>query len=271
MKHNFEDKQVVILCGGQGTRIRAVAEDRPKPLVEIGGKPILWHIMKYYSSFGIRRFVLALGHQGEKIIDFFDNYHHRNRDFTFSVSGKKERVFAESEYNGNDKDVDDWEISMVHTGLDTMTGGRVKRVADYIDSDTFFCTYGDGLSDVNLNELMTLHTEHNATVTMTGVHLPTTFGIVEASPEGKVTSFREKPSLPGFINGGFFVMNKEIINHIEGDQTILENEPLIDLIHQDKVAMLQHEGFWHCMDHYKDYTTLNQMWDSGNSPWKIWS
>jgi glucose-1-phosphate cytidylyltransferase len=259
--------QVVILCGGQGTRIRAVAEDRPKPMVEVGGRPILWHIMKYYYSFGVRRFVLALGHQGDKIVDYFANYQLRHRDFTMHTRDSSARLF----HRGDEGvDVEDWEIVIAHTGEETMTGGRIKRVASYIHGNTFFATYGDGLSNVDLRKLLEFHHTHGRAATLTGVHLPTTFGIVDADDNGIVRSFREKPTMQGYVNGGFFVFNRSVFSEIDGDDTVLEDKPFRSLILKSDLALYRHDGFWHCMDHYKDYSTLNRMWANGNAPWKLW-
>jgi glucose-1-phosphate cytidylyltransferase len=261
----LRDMQVVILCGGQGTRIRAVAEDRPKPMIDIGDRPILWHIMKHYAGFGVRRFVLALGHQGEKIVDYFDSYRLRHHDFTMHTRGGA-RVFHDS----GDASVEDWEITLVHTGNDTMTGGRIKRLAKHLSGETFFATYGDGLSSVDLGQLLAFHRSHGRVATLTGVHQPTTFGIVDADASGRVASFREKPVLTGYINGGFFVFERKILDVIEGDATVLEEAPFRKLIADGQLCMFRHDGFWHCMDHYKDYTTLNTMWARGNAPWKSW-
>ncbi len=258
--------QAVILCGGQGTRIRAVSEAIPKPLVEVGDKPIVWHIMKMYAHYGIRRFIMSLGHKGETIVDYFSNYSLRNNDSTIRFGGK-ERVFR----NGGDHDVDNWEITFALTGADTMTGGRLRRIMKYIDQDVFFCTYGDGVADVNLNELHEFHRSRNSVATLTGVHLPTTFGIVEAGEDNTVTSFREKPVLPGFINGGFFVFNSDVFDFIDGDATVLEAEPFRALAKEGKISLFRHGGFWQCMDTYKDYETLNKMWKTGTAPWKVWA
>ncbi|MDG5815908.1 glucose-1-phosphate cytidylyltransferase [Chitinispirillales bacterium ANBcel5] len=262
--------QAVILCGGQGTRIRSVTEKRPKPLIDIGGKPILWHIMKTYSFYGVRSFVLCLGYKGEMIVDYFENYHSRNHDFTMKINDKEQKKFH---YNGckcEDSDVDDWEITFAHTGEETMTGGRLKRIEKHIDTDRFFCTYGDGLSDLDLRELYSTHIQSGKTATLTGVHLPTTFGVVETTEDGTVTSFREKPSLAGVINGGYFVFEKEIFDYIEGDATVLEDRPFRILVRDSKIGMFKHEGFWHCMDTYKDYESLNTMWKKRKAPWRIW-
>lgn len=266
MKKSIRDMQVVILCGGQGTRIRAVAEDRPKPMVEVGDKPILWHIMKYYHCFGVRRFVLALGYQGGKIVDYFANYRLRHHDFTMNTRDSSARLFHE----GDTFEIEDWEVTMVHTGEETMTGGRIKRLARYIHGDSFFATYGDGLSTVDLGQLLAFHQAHGRTATLTGVHQPTTFGIVEANESGLIQSFREKPTLNGYINGGYFVFNRGIFDEIEGDETVLEENPFRALIQKGELSMFRHDGFWHCMDHYKDYSSLNKMWAKENAPWKIW-
>ena len=266
MDISLRDMQAVILCGGQGTRIRAVAEDRPKPMVEIGGKPILWHIMKYYYSFGVRRFVLALGHQGDRIVDYFANYQLRHHDFTMNTRDSAARLFHQS---GNES-VEDWEITMAHTGDATMTGGRIKRLARHLHGQRFFATYGDGLSTVNLTKLLEFHQQQGRMATLTGVHLPTTFGIVDADESGLVRSFREKPTLSGYVNGGYFVFERAILDEIQGDDTVLEERPFRSLIQRKELSVFRHDGFWHCMDHYKDYTTLNQIWAKGDAPWKLW-
>jgi glucose-1-phosphate cytidylyltransferase len=260
--------QAVILCGGQGTRIRAVAEDRPKPMVEVGGRPILWHIMKIYSHYGVRRFILCLGHQGEKIVQYFENYQAYNHDFTMQVGSPTERAAHPDARGGSD--VDDWEITFAHTGVDTMTGGRIKRIERYIDQGHFLCTYGDGVSDVDIPAVYRNHLAAGNVATMVGVHLPTTFGIVEAGPDGRITSFREKPALPGFVNGGFFCFTREIFERIEDDSTVLEDRPFKSLVESGRIGMVPHAGFWHAMDHYKDYTTLNELWSTGRALWKVW-
>ncbi len=262
--------QAVILCGGQGTRIRSVSEDRPKPLLDIGGRPILWHIMKTYSAFGIKRFILCLGHKGEMIVDYFENYHTRTHDFTMTIRDRENRQFHYDDHNNKDSDVDDWQITFAITGEDTMTGGRLKRIARYIDNDRFFCTYGDGVADVDMTSLLQFHDQNQRIATLTGVHMPTTFGIVEHAPDGTISSFREKPSLPGVINGGYFVFSKEIFDYIEADSTVLEDKPFKKLVRERQVGMCKHDGFWHCMDTLKDYSTLNKMWAEDRAPWRIW-
>ncbi len=261
--------QVVILCGGQGTRIRGVADGIPKPLIDVGGKPILWHIMKTYSFYGIRRFILCLGYKGDTIIDYFENYHARTHDFTMKIENAEVRTFTEE--RRNDRDVDEWEITFALTGVNTMTGGRIKRIAKYIDNDLFFATYGDGLSDVNIHDLYKFHKSHGRTATLTGVHLPTTFGIVETDDNNAITSFREKPVMSGRINGGFFVFNTRLFEHIENDTTVLEDMPFKRLVRNSELLMYPWDGFWHCMDTFKDYQELNKMWDSDKAPWKLWT
>lgn len=261
--------QAVILCGGQGTRIRAVAEDRPKPMIEIGGRPILWHIMKIYSRHGIKRFILALGHQGEKIIEYFQNFHAYNRDFTLRIGEDTAPKFISNPGN-NGNAVDDWEITFAHTGADTMTGGRLGRIRQYIDQDDFFCTYGDGVSNVDIPAVFKHHKKNHNIATLVGVHLPTTFGIVEADESGQISGFREKPVLPGYINGGFFCFSRGIFDYIDGDEVVLEDKPFKRLVGDGKLGMVPHTGFWHAMDHYKDYATLNALWKNGVAPWRTW-
>jgi len=267
--NDLTNHTAVILCGGQGTRIRGVADNLPKPLIPIGGKPILWHIMKTYSFYGITRFVLCLGYKADAIIDYFDNYHIRNHDFTMKVNDTNSKQFHADDVK-DDADVDDWQITFALTGEHTMTGGRLKRIERYIDQDHFFCTYGDGVSDVNIRQLYSFHLSSGKNATLTGVHLPTTFGIVEASEEGVIRSFREKPVMSGLINGGYFVFDRTIFEHLEDDTTILEDKPMKRLVRNEQLVMYRHEGFWHCMDTFKDFENLNSMWNTCNAPWKIW-
>jgi glucose-1-phosphate cytidylyltransferase len=261
--------QAVILCGGQGTRIRAVGEDKPKPLIDVGGKPILWHIMKIYSFYGVRKFILCLGHKGETIMNYFENYHSYTHDFTMTVKDREAKIFHANEA-GEDSDVDEWDITFALTGENTQTGGRIKRIARHLKGDRFFCTYGDGVSDVDLRRLMEHHAARKKVATLTGVHLPTTFGIVEADESGDITSFREKPVLPGRINGGYFVFDRKILDYLDDDATVLEEKPFKKLVRDGQISMFRYEGFWHCMDTYKDYQKLNEMWKAKTAPWKIW-
>lgn len=260
--------QVVILCGGQGTRIRAVAEDRPKPMVDIGDRPILWHVMKIYAHFGFRRFILALGHQGDRIVDYFEHYFTRHHDCTLRFDAGRSVIRA----CGCDResDVGDWEITLAHTGLNTMTGGRIRRVREYIDKPHFFCTYGDGVSDVDVRQVFVQHLAESNIATLVGVHCPTTFGVIEPDDAGKILQFREKPILPGFINGGFFCFSQDLFGYLEEDATVLESDSLQRIAKQGALGMFRHSGFWHAMDHYKDYVALNDLWARGTAPWKIW-
>ena len=262
--------QAVILCGGQGTRIRSVSQDLPKPLIDVGGKPILWHIMKTYSYYGVRKFVLCLGHKGEAIMDYFENYHAYTHDFTMSVRERDKKTFHANGREKGDADVDDWEITFALTGEETQTGGRIRRVARHIQGDRFFCTYGDGVCDVDLRDLLAFHQKNGKLATLTGVHQPTTFGIVEAEEDGSITSFREKPVLPGMINGGYFVFEKQVLDYIDDDATVLEGKPFKRLVRDRQIAMFRFEGFWHCMDTYKDYQSLNELWRAKAAPWKVW-
>lgn len=261
--------QAVILCGGQGTRIRAVAEDKPKPMIEIGDRPILWHIMKTYANFGVKRFILALGYQGDKIVDYFETYARRHIDSSLRFDSATARL---EQHRGvaPELDISDWEITFAHTGLPTMTGGRIGRIHQYIDQDDFFCTYGDGVSDVNIASVFAQHKSSTNIGTVVAVHLPTTFGVIDADESGQIRSFREKPVLQGFVNGGFFCFKRELFEHIEGDTTVLESDTFHRLAQLDRLGMFAHEGFWHAMDHYKDYVTLNDLWNRGQAPWKTW-
>ncbi len=260
--------KVVILCGGIGTRLKEETEFKPKPLVEIGGKPILYHIMKIYSHFGFRKFILCLGYKGEMIVDYFTNYIVRNNDFKMSVADVQNKSFYVLN-DDSDADVKNWEITFAHTGKNTMTGGRIKRIERYIQEDLFLATYGDGLANINPLKVLNFHKEMGKTATLTGVHMPTTFGVVEADDQGLVRHFREKPVLADMINGGFFVFNREIFSNIDGDWIVLENEPLRELVSRSQLCLYRHEGFWKCMDTFKDYQVLNELWDSGNPPWSI--
>ncbi len=266
--HPVQPYKVAILCGGIGTRLKEETEFKPKPLVEIGGKPILYHIMKIYSHFGFRKFVLCLGYKGEMIVDYFTNYIFRNNDFKMSVADVQNKSFFVLNDDA-DADVKNWEITFAYTGKDTQTGGRIKRIERYIQEDLFLATYGDGLANVNILQLLQFHKKMGKTATLTGVHMPTTFGVVEDDGNGLVRHFREKPVLADRINGGFFVFNRSIFDYIKDDQIVLENEPLRELVSQKQLCIYQHEAFWQCMDTFKDFKVLNSLWDSGNPPWYI--
>jgi glucose-1-phosphate cytidylyltransferase len=256
--------KVVVLCGGLGTRLREETEFRPKPMVEIGARPILWHIMKAYANAGYREFVLCLGYRGNMIKDYFLNYEAMNNDFTISL-GRNSCI----EYVNNHSE-QDFQVTLVDTGLSTMTGGRVKRIEKYIDTETFMLTYGDGLSDINIHDLVNFHHKHGKLATVTTV-LPTTrFGIVDTNPDGRVLKFVEKPRSESRASAGFFVFQREMFKYLGADDCILEREPLERLAADHQLMAYQHNGFFQAMDTYREYEYLNDLWLRNEAPWKIW-
>jgi glucose-1-phosphate cytidylyltransferase len=258
-----ESYKVVILCGGTGTRLKEETEFRPKPLVEIGRKPILWHIMKIYAYYGHTSFVLCLGYKGSMIKEYFLNYECMNSDFTINLGNREKFVFHNSHEEG------DWKVTLADTGLDTMTGGRIKRIEKYIDDDTFLATYGDGVGDLDINRLIQFHKEKGKIATLTGFHPFSRFGVIEMNSDSLVERFREKPQLDGMISGGFFVFNRKVFDYLDED-CVLEQEPLYRLAKDGELAVYQHKGFWKSMDTYRDFLELNRMWEEGNTPWKVW-
>jgi glucose-1-phosphate cytidylyltransferase len=256
--------KVVILCGGLGTRLREETEYRPKPMVPVGSHPILWHIMKHYAVHGHKEFILCLGYKGESIKDYFCNYHLKTSDITLQLRANS-KVTYHSQH-----DEEDWTVTMVDTGEQTMTGGRLKRVLKFIDDDEFLLTYGDGVSNVDITALIEHHRKAGAQATVTAVNMGARFGelIVE---NDRVQSFMEKPKEShALISGGFFVLNKSIGNLIPGDDCVLEQIPLTTLAKQGQMAAYKHTGFWQCMDNIREMAMLNEMWSSGNAPWKTW-
>ncbi len=256
--------QVVILCGGMGTRLREETEFRPKPLVEIGGKPILWHIMKIYSRYGFHDFVLCLGYKGHLIKEYFLNYRLMNSDFTLRLDSDSEPKLH------TPKQDEPWSVTFVDTGLETMTGARVKRVEPYIHGDTFMLTYGDGVSDLNISRLVEFHQRHGKIGTVTGVQPISRYG--ELAVEGcQVKDFNEKPaSKTGLISGGFFVFERKFFDYLSPDDgCVLEGEPLERLCRDGQLMTFAHPGYWHCMDTYRDFVALNEAWKQG-APWKVW-
>ena len=261
--------KTVILCGGQGTRIRDVADDIPKPMIPVGGLPILWHIMKYYSCWDYKRFVLCLGHKGQSIKDFFLNYEAHTRDFTINLGAATRSIAYHSEH-----DEADWEVTMAETGQTAMTGARLKRVHKYLaGEDDFMLTYGDGVGDVNLEKLVDFHRSHGKIMTVTGVLPPGRFGELMCSPGGHVVEFNEKPQATGGrISGGFFVCKKEIFEYLdESDDLVFEQEPMRRLVKDDQMMMYEHNGFWQPMDTYREYSYLNSLCAQGKAPWMKWS
>ncbi|MCB9832911.1 MAG: NTP transferase domain-containing protein [Planctomycetes bacterium] len=262
----LKEEQVVILCGGEGTRLRQETEFKPKALVEIGGRPILWHLMRSYHHWGYRRFVLCLGYKGEMIKDYFLDYRWRDFDFVLDLkTGDRKRIRSERD------EVEDWEISFVETGATTQTGARLSRARHAIDGETFLFNYCDGLSDIDLDALVAFHRAKGKVATLTGFHPRSRFGIVRAAGDGIVDYFVEKPVMAEMTSGGFFVMNRRIFDYV-GDELdcILETGPMERLAGDRELALYQHDGFWYSMDTYKEALALNRMWDEGKAPWKVW-
>lgn len=256
--------KVIILAGGGGTRISEETDLRPKPMVEIGGKPILWHIMKIYSHYGFNDFVICLGYKGYQIKEYFAHYFLHQCDVTFDFRNNNQL----SVHNQN---AEPWKVTLVETGLNTMTGGRIKRVAPYVGNETFMLTYGDGVSDVSLEHLLAFHLAHGKYATVTSVQPSGKFGALDLDDKNQVTSFLEKPKGDGaWINGGFFVLQPEIFNYLEGDATIWEREPLECLAKEEQLMAFKHEGFWKPMDTLRDKIELENLWNNTVAPWKVW-
>ena len=255
--------KVVILAGGLGTRISEETDIRPKPMVEIGGKPILWHIMKIYSSQGFNEFVVCLGYKGYVIKEYFANLFLHQSDVTIDLEQNKVIV--------HNREHDNWKVTLVDTGKDTMTGGRIKRISNYIGAETFMLTYGDGLSNVDLKSLLAFHKSHGRKCTVTSVKPEGKFGVLRLGEQDNIISFNEKHADDvAWINGGFFVCEPGVLDLIEGEKTIWEREPLEHLAATNNLFGYKHSGFWKPMDSLKDKNDLNELWNLGNAPWKIW-
>ena len=256
--------KVLLLAGGFGTRLSEETEVRPKPMVEIGGKPILWHIMKMYSSYGYDDFVVLLGYKGYFIKEYFANYFLHQSDVTVDLQTNKLDVHNNTS--------EPWRITMLDTGANTMTGGRVKRAEEFVGNETFMLTYGDGVSDVKMDEVLSYHKSHGKAMTMTSVQPDGRFGTFEADGSNKVTKFLEKPRGDGsWINGGFFVCEPKVFDYItKGDETVLEREPLEGLANDGELYTYRHKGFWKCMDTLRDCIELEKMWQASNPKWKVW-
>ncbi|MFZ1936945.1 MAG: glucose-1-phosphate cytidylyltransferase [Thermoguttaceae bacterium] len=257
--------KTVILCGGIGTRLREQTEFRPKPMVEVGGRPILWHIMKVFAHHGLREFVLCLGYKGHIIKDYFLNYEAMNNDFTVTLQ-HDHRI----QYHGRHEE-QGYTVTLADTGAETMTGARVKRVQRYIDGDTFMVTYGDGIADINIARLLEFHRAHGKLATVTSVRPISRFGVLDLQDDGVVKRFVEKPQSESWINVGFFVFDRRVFDYIDDDDArVLEREPLERLAAEGQMVAYRHEGFFFAMDTYREYESLNRMWDSGQAPWKVW-
>jgi glucose-1-phosphate cytidylyltransferase len=256
--------KVVLLAGGLGTRLSEETSLRPKPMVEIGGMPILWHIMKIYSYYGFNDFVICLGYKGYIVKEYFANYFLHKSDVTIDLSDNSIKV--------HDSQAEPWKITLVDTGNDSMTGGRIKRIKPYIDNETFMLTYGDGVGNVNIANLVKFHKEHGKLCTVTSVQPSGRFGVLNIDEHDSVNSFFEKPKGDGsWINGGYFVCEPQIFDYIkEGDKTIWEKAPMEEIAHDGQMNAFKHEGFWRPMDTLKDKNDLNEMWDNNAAPWKIW-
>ncbi len=260
----YKEEKVVILCGGMGTRMREETEYRPKALVEIGGRPILWHLLRIYYHYGYRKFVLCLGYKGSMIKDYFLNYQSMQNDFTLRL-----RSGAQHVWNHRDE-AEDWEITFVDTGPDTQTGGRLHRIRHHIQEDYFLANYCDGLSDINLDELVKFHLEKKKAATLSGFHARSRYGVVRVNGDGIVNYWQEKPLMHDLTPGGYFVFNRSIFDWLD-PHCVLEQGPLDELAKAGQLALYPHNGFWYCMDTFKEALTLNEMWKSGNSPWKLWN
>ena len=256
--------KVVILAGGFGTRLSEETDLKPKPMVEIGGRPVLWHIMKIYSSFGFNDFIICLGYKGYIIKEYFANYFLHNSDVSIDLARNKIEIMNSHSEN--------WKVTLIDTGLNTMTGGRIKRIKSYIGNETFMLTYGDGVADININKLVEFHKKHGRYATVTTVQPSGKFGALTIGKDEQIESFVEKPAGDGsWVNGGFFMLEPQIFDYIKGDETIWEREPLENLSKDGQLIAYKHSGFWKPMDTLRDKRELEELWNSGNLPWGIWT
>lgn len=256
--------KTVILAGGFGTRISEESHLKPKPMINIGEKPILWHIMKIYSHYGFTDFIICLGYKGYCIKEYFNNYFLHESDVTFDFTNDNKKII-------HNNTAEQWKVTLVNTGIETMTGGRVKRIKQYIENEPFLLTYGDGVSDINIKDLVDYHFLHGKIATITSTQPKGRFGALHLSQDNRVAEFQEKPKGDGsWINAGFFVMGPEIFDYIDGDSTLLEREPLENLARDGQLVAYKHDGFWQPMDTLRDKTLLDNLWQSGQAPWKVW-
>lgn len=255
--------KVMLLAGGLGTRLREETEYRPKPMVEVGGKPILWHIMKNFAAYGLNEFIVCTGYRGEIIKDYFLNYESRNNDFTVTLGQKNDIEYHDCHDEGA------WKVTVVDTGANTMTGGRVKRASRHVANERFIVAYGDGLADVDVAALLSFHNQHGGLATVTTVRPLSRFGVMDIGEMGEVSRFREKPLTEDFVNAGFFVFEPQVLDFLD-ETCVLEQGPLEELAHAGELFAFRHYGFWQPMDTYREMTILNDMWASGTAPWKVW-
>jgi glucose-1-phosphate cytidylyltransferase len=256
--------KVVILAGGFGTRISEESHIKPKPMIEIGGRPILWHVMKIYSYYGYNEFIICLGYKGYYIKEYFEHYFLHESDITFNFGVNCNKVI-------HNHSAEPWKVTLVDTGLETMTGGRVKKIRKYVGDEPFMLTYGDGVADVNIAELVAYHETKRKLVTVTAVQPLGRFGSLDLSEENEVRGFQEKPKGDGaWVNGGFFVLQPQIFDYISDDSTVLEQEPLEKVASNGELVAFKHENFWQPMDSMRDKVKLNELWSAGKAPWKVW-
>lgn len=257
--------KAVILAGGYGTRISEESHLRPKPMIPIGEMPILWHIMKIYSHYGIHDFVICCGYKQQMIKQFFADYYLHMSDITFDFT-------HENTMKVHSNCAEPWRVTLVDTGLDTMTGGRIKRIQPHIGNESFFLTYGDGVSDININQLLDFHRNHGKIATLTAIAIGQRFGVLDISTNGSIGAFREKNlEDSNVINGGFMVLEPSIFDYIENDYTVFEQKPLATLASEGQLMAFRHKGFWQCMDTQRDLQSLKKMWKSGRAPWRVWA
>lgn len=256
--------KVVILAGGFGTRIAEESQFKPKPMIEIGDKPVLWHIMKTYSAQGVNEFVICAGYKQHVIKEFFSDYYLHQSDVTFDFGNRNQLCIHETM-------AESWKVTIADTGLNTMTGGRIKRIQKYVEDDIFMLTYGDGVCDININGLLDFHKKHGKLATLTAVNVGQRFGVLGIDAENKITDFREKSIIDGsVINGGYMVLNRKVFDYIQDDSTVFEQAPLMNLARQGQLMAYMHDGFWKCMDTQRDLMELQGMWERGEAKWKIW-
>jgi len=254
--------KIVILAGGFGTRISEESHLKPKPMIEIGGRPILWHIMKMYSYYGFNDFIICLGYKGYSIKEYFEHYFLYESNITFDFRDNNAKVI-------HNHSAEPWRVTLINTGIDTMTGGRIKRIKKYLDNKTFMLTYGDGVSDINISNLLKFHKSHGKIATLTSVQPEGRFGAINIDSENRILGFKEKPKGDkSWINGGFFVLEQEIFNYIKDDSTVLEKEPLEKLIIDNELRAYKHEGFWYPMDTLRDKNYLESLWKNDEAPWR---